>query len=267
MTASRNSAHSLDDAADLVVSYGGSLSGEHGDGQARAAMLPKMYGGELVQAFREFKTIWDPDWKMNPGKVVDPNPPDRRVAPRAKLQSARARRPISSTRMITAALRARRCVAWAWEYAGARSGGTMCPSYMVTHEEKDATRGRAHLLFEMLRGEVIGKNGWRDESGERCARSLSRLQRLQRRLPGQRGHGDLQSRVPGALLEGPIATDSRLRLRIDPHRCAAGVMDAAGGEFFHASADLQRRHQARHRGRAATPDAAVRGSHFQGLVP
>ena len=59
------------DAADLVVSYGGSLSGEHGDGQSRAELLPKMFGSELIQAFREFKSIWDPDWKMNPGKVVD----------------------------------------------------------------------------------------------------------------------------------------------------------------------------------------------------
>jgi FAD/FMN-containing dehydrogenase len=64
----------LDEAADLVVRYGGSLSGEHGDGQAKAALLDKMYGTELLQAFREFKAIWDPGWKMNPGKVVDPFP-------------------------------------------------------------------------------------------------------------------------------------------------------------------------------------------------
>ncbi len=51
---------------------GGSLSGEHGDGQSRAELLPKMFGEELVEAFREFKSIWEPDWKMNPGKVVDP---------------------------------------------------------------------------------------------------------------------------------------------------------------------------------------------------
>src|SRR5207302_5859301 len=62
----------LEEASDLVLSYGGSLSGEHGDGQQRAELLPKMFGEELVEAFREFKRIWDPDWKMNPGKVVDP---------------------------------------------------------------------------------------------------------------------------------------------------------------------------------------------------
>ena len=62
----------MEEAADLVVSYGGSLSGEHGDGQSRAELLPKMFGPELMQAFREFKALWDPDWKMNPGKVVEP---------------------------------------------------------------------------------------------------------------------------------------------------------------------------------------------------
>ncbi len=64
----------LDDAASLVVEHGGSISGEHGDGQSKAELLPKMFGPDLIEAFREFKSIWDPDWKMNPGKVVDPFP-------------------------------------------------------------------------------------------------------------------------------------------------------------------------------------------------
>ncbi len=67
----RNFREFLDRAADLVLSFGGSLSGEHGDGQARAALLPKMFGPELMQAFREFKILWDPDNRMNPGKLVD----------------------------------------------------------------------------------------------------------------------------------------------------------------------------------------------------
>ncbi len=62
----------MEEAADLVVGYGGSLSGEHGDGHSRAELLPRMFGPELVQAFREFKALWDPEWKMNPGKVVEP---------------------------------------------------------------------------------------------------------------------------------------------------------------------------------------------------
>ena len=80
----------LDEAAELVVSYGGSLSGEHGDGQSRAELLPNMYGEELVQAFREFKAIWDPRWKMNPGKVVRPESADREIASRRGLRSAQS---------------------------------------------------------------------------------------------------------------------------------------------------------------------------------
>src|SRR5690606_7648716 len=72
----RNWKHYLEEAADLVVRHGGSLSGEHGDGQSRAWLLPRMFGDELVQAFGEFKAIWDPEGKMNPGKIVDPYPVD-----------------------------------------------------------------------------------------------------------------------------------------------------------------------------------------------
>jgi hypothetical protein len=76
-----------------VVRYGGSLSGEHGDGQARAELLEKMYGPELVEAFREFKAIWDPDGRMNPGKVVDPYPIDENLRS-ARLPPAQARNPL-----------------------------------------------------------------------------------------------------------------------------------------------------------------------------
>src|SRR5205085_1601399 len=79
------------EAADLVVKYGGSSSGEHGDGQARAELLPKMYGDELVEAFREFKRIWDPQWKMNPGKMVDPYRIDENLRLGAHYQPAQPR--------------------------------------------------------------------------------------------------------------------------------------------------------------------------------
>ncbi|HEX4085309.1 MAG TPA: FAD-linked oxidase C-terminal domain-containing protein [Chthoniobacteraceae bacterium] len=153
----------LDDASDLVLSYGGSISGEHGDGQARGALLPKMFGEELVQAFREFKAIWDPAGKMNPGKVVDANPPTANLRlgqdyhprePQTYFQF-----PEDHGSFAHAALR---CVGVG--KCRREEGGTMCPSYMATREEKNATRGRARLLFEMLRGEVIGKEGWRDEN-------------------------------------------------------------------------------------------------------
>lgn len=151
----------LEDAADLVVRYGGSLSGEHGDGQARAELLPKMFGKELVEAFGEFKAIWDPDGKMNPGKVVNPYRIDENLRlgtsynpPQLKTHF---RFPDDHGSFSRATLR---CVG-----VGAcrrMEAGTMCPSFMVTREEKDSTRGRARLLFEMLQGHPL-KDGWRSE--------------------------------------------------------------------------------------------------------
>lgn len=147
-------------AADLVVSFGGSLSGEHGDGQSRAELLPKMFGQELVQAFREFKSTWDPEWKMNPGKVVDPYRIDDNLRLGANYHpwtpDTHFQFPEDSGSFGHAALR---CVGVG--NCRRQEGGTMCPSYKVTREEEHSTRGRARLLFEMLEGEVV-KNGWRN---------------------------------------------------------------------------------------------------------
>src|SRR5204862_5438219 len=144
----------LDDAADLVLSLGGSLSGEHGDGQSRAELLPKMFGDELVEGFREFKSIWDPDWKMNPGKVVEPN------AITSNLRLGVDYRPARVTTHFayredggSFAHATLRCVGVG--KCRATKGGVMCPSYQVTMEEKHSTRGRAHLLWEMLQGEEL----------------------------------------------------------------------------------------------------------------
>ncbi len=154
----------MQDAADLVHRYGGSLSGEHGDGQARGELLSRMFSPEMIQAFREFKSIWDPDWKMNPGKVIDANPLDQNL----RLWPALATR--GSAREHTHfhygedhasfAQATLRCVGIG--KCRKLDEATMCPSYMVTREEKHATRGRAHLLYEMLRGEQI-KEGWASE--------------------------------------------------------------------------------------------------------
>jgi Fe-S oxidoreductase len=148
-------------AADLVVSYGGSLSGEHGDGQSRAEFLPKMFGNELVQAFKEFKAIWDPQGRMNPGKVVDPYPIDfeLRLGPefRAPEPPTRFHYPEDDGSFSHATMR---CVGVG--KCRRVKGGTMCPSFMVTLEEKHSTRGRARLLFEMLEGNPVA-GGWRDE--------------------------------------------------------------------------------------------------------
>lgn len=152
----------LNDAADLVLSLGGSLSGEHGDGQSRAALLPKMFGDELIGAFRQFKALWDPEGKMNPGKVVNAYRPDQNLRLGAAFAPWSPRTHFSFPQDGGSfAKAAQRCVG-----VGAcrrTEGGTMCPSYMVTREEADSTRGRSRLLFEMLQGDAIGKRGWRDE--------------------------------------------------------------------------------------------------------
>jgi FAD/FMN-containing dehydrogenase/Fe-S oxidoreductase len=150
----------LDEATDLCVGYGGSLSGEHGDGQSRAELLPRMFGKELVEAFREFKAIWDPENRMNPGKVVEPAmitsnlrlgtgyaPPEPETHFRFPNEGSFSR----------AALR---CIGVG--KCRRPGGGVMCPSYMVTREEKHSTRGRARMLFEMLQGDVVTQ-GWRDQ--------------------------------------------------------------------------------------------------------
>lgn len=151
----------IERAADLVVGYGGSLSGEHGDGQSRAALLPKMFGPELVGAFREFKSVWDPGNKMNPHKVVDAYLPTENLRLGADYNPRKPETHFAFASDDGSLAKATlRCIG-----LGAcrkQDGGAMCPSYMVTLEEEHSTRGRAHLLFEMLQGEVV-RDGWHDE--------------------------------------------------------------------------------------------------------
>ncbi|MFL6041692.1 MAG: FAD-binding and (Fe-S)-binding domain-containing protein [Gaiellales bacterium] len=150
----------LDEAADLVVSHGGSISGEHGDGQSKAELLPKMFGPDLVEAFREFKSIWDPDWKLNPGKVVDPYP----ITSNLRL-GANHRPPTVKTHFAfpkdhgSFAHATTRCIGIG--NCRRTDGGVMCPSFMVTREEKHTTRGRARTLWEMLNGDEL--SGFRSD--------------------------------------------------------------------------------------------------------
>jgi FAD/FMN-containing dehydrogenase/Fe-S oxidoreductase len=150
----------VEQAADLVVRYGGSLSGEHGDGQSRGALLHKMFGPELVNAFRQFKAIWDPLNRMNPHKVVDAYLPTENLRLGADYHP---RQPATHFKFVedqgSFSGAAARCIG-----VGAcrkLDSGVMCPSYMVTLEEEHSTRGRAHMLFEMLQGEVV-EGAWKD---------------------------------------------------------------------------------------------------------
>ncbi len=151
----------MDRASDIALAHGGSLSGEHGDGQARGALLPKMFGEDLMQAFRTFKHIFDPTNRMNPGKLIDAHEPheDLRLGadyrpwqPKTHFAYAEDNGSFASANL--------RCVG-----VGAcrkTDAGTMCPSFMATGEELHSTRGRAHLLWELMQGEVL-PDQWKNE--------------------------------------------------------------------------------------------------------
>jgi len=154
------------EAATLVHRYGGSLSGEHGDGQSRAELLSVMYGDELVQCFREFKAIWDPSNRLNPGKAIDPFPIDSNLRLGLTYEPKRLetwfRYPDDHGSFAHATTR---CVGVGKCRRRQVGEEVMCPSYLATGEEKHSTRGRAHLLHELTRGEVIG-DGWDSEAVE-----------------------------------------------------------------------------------------------------
>lgn len=157
------------DIARLVVRFGGSLSGEHGDGQAKAEFLPIMYGDELMTAFQRFKKIWDPAGRMNPGKLIDAYRMDDNlrfgpdyITPDIQTQLQFVEDPQGFARSTERCIGMGKCRAHT---------GAMCPSYQATREERYSTRGRAHLLHELARGQVFA-NGWQDtaiaDSMEHC---------------------------------------------------------------------------------------------------
>lgn len=152
----------MTDAAKLIAEHGGSLSGEHGDGRARSELLPLMYGAGAMALFASYKDVWDPDNGLNPGIIVRPVPVDAdlRVSPHRRTQLA-----LTTVHAFHAdggdfAKATRRCVGVGKCRTAAPGGDVMCPSYRVTLDEKDSTRGRARLLYEMTQGEVI-TDGWR----------------------------------------------------------------------------------------------------------
>ncbi|PKT71137.1 FAD-binding oxidoreductase [Streptomyces populi] len=151
-----------EEVARLVVSHGGSLSGEHGDGQARAELLPAMYGAEMVRLFERAKDLWDPDGLLNPGMLVRPHRLDENLR-----FAVLPKRPVDVEFGYPAdggdfSAAVRRCVGVAKCRTATAPGGAevMCPSFRATGEEAHSTRGRARLLHEMLAGEIV-TDGWR----------------------------------------------------------------------------------------------------------
>ena len=149
-------------AATVCVSMGGSLSGEHGDGQGRAELWPLMFGDELVDGFRQFKAVWDPTGRMNPGKLVDPYPLDTnlRFGPSYRRDLLTGQNFFAYTADSASLQRAaERCVGVG--RCRRDDTGVMCPSYRVTRDERHSTRGRAKLLVEMFQGETTPAD-WRN---------------------------------------------------------------------------------------------------------
>jgi FAD/FMN-containing dehydrogenase/Fe-S oxidoreductase len=151
----------VEEAADLVVAHGGVPSGEHGDGQARAELYERVFGPELVTAFRRFKALWDPEGGLNPGRLVDPDPLDEDLRSRERAAMTTPARWFAFAEDDgDLAGAAARCVGMG-VCVRDQGTGTMCPSFMVTHEEAHSTRGRAHLLFELLHPDTE-LAGWDD---------------------------------------------------------------------------------------------------------
>lgn len=149
-------------AADLCVSLGGSISGEHGDGQSRGELLSRMYSPEMMDAFRRFKSIWDPRGRMNPGKVIDAFPLDSnlRHGPRYRRTSLLPTGFSFADDGGSLQKAVERCVG-----VGRCRGdvaGVMCPSYRATKDERHSTRGRAKLLGELFQGETTEET-WRNK--------------------------------------------------------------------------------------------------------
>ncbi len=158
----------IEDAADLVASYGGSMSGEHGDGRARSQLLPRMYSPQAIALMEQAKRILDPDNLLNPGVLVDPAPFD------SDLRLAAPMRPVRTTLKLThdsgsfkdAVHRCTgvgKCIA-----DNTASGGVMCPSFLATREEKDSTRGRAHVLQDVVNGTLGFDDPAVDEALDLC---------------------------------------------------------------------------------------------------
>lgn len=154
----------IHDAAHLVTRLGGSVSGEHGDGQSKAELLPIMYGETLCEAFRAFKAVWDPDGKLNPGKVVEAYRADQNLRLGTDYRPRQVQTMFFYRQDQGDFSRAMlRCVGVG--ECRRHDKGTMCPSYRATGEEMHSTRGRAHLLFEMLNGDRedgVLKRGWQE---------------------------------------------------------------------------------------------------------
>ncbi|MCP9290996.1 FAD-binding and (Fe-S)-binding domain-containing protein [Gracilimonas sediminicola] len=142
-----------DEIADLVKKYNGSLSGEHGDGRVRAPYIEKILGREMLPVLRQVKEIWDPEYIFNPGKIVKPKPIDQDLRFSPSYQKPEPETVLSWRKEGDFGSAMELCNGAGVCRKLAESGGTMCPSYQATKDEKDSTRGRANVFRQVFAGE------------------------------------------------------------------------------------------------------------------
>lgn len=144
----------LVEAGKLAASYGGSMSGEHGDGRARSELLPLMYTPQALELFGQIKALFDPHGLLNPGVLVDPEPMHEQVRVAQLHHSPLMRHDPAFARAVHRCTGVGKCLA-----NTTAAGSVMCPSYQATRDDKDSTRGRSRVLQEMINGTLV--QGWR----------------------------------------------------------------------------------------------------------
>ena len=179
------------------------MSGEHGDGRARSALLPAMYSPAALDLFAQVKAALDPDDQLNPGVLVDPRPLEADL--RAAALIGRETRFATEVHRCTGV---GKCLA-----NNTGSLGVMCPSYLATREEKDSTRGRARVLQEMINGDLV-QLGWKSPAVHQALDLCLSCKGCARDCPTGRRHGRVQVRGAGPHLPGHAAAAEPLRARL-----------------------------------------------------
>ena len=220
------------DVADLVLEFGGALSGEHGDGLVRSPFMEKMFGPVLYDAFRQIKRTFDPDGIFNPGKIVDAPPLTANLRYGARL-SRRRSPPRSSTTPSTAAWAARSRCAAASARAARRSTARCARRTWRRARKTHSTRGRANVLRLAMAGR-LGETGLGDEGVKRGDGPLPGVPRVQGGVPGRRRRRAVQERVPGRLLAAARHAAPRARARPRPRAGPLGQPPRAGLELDRA---------------------------------
>ena len=214
-----------EEISDLVLEFGGSLTGEHGDGIVRGVFTEKMFGSEIYGAFRELKAAFDPDSVMNPGKIIDTpgirenlriSPATRNAVVPTYLDFAKDGGLAGHVELCNS------------QGACRKLDGGMCPSFMVTREEEHSTRGRAtDAPYDHRRAASPQRAYGQAPAGH--ARPLRRVQGVRGRVPVQRGHGGAEVRGAVEVLRGARRAAARAAVRrhrpAQPHRASGGAAD------------------------------------------